>query len=55
MAIFSSYELPMVNAVSLLSSSSGSGIEIEIPLFILAASSSQFDIPTKATCLSFAF
>ena len=45
----------MVNEVFIVSSSSGSGIDINIPLFILAASSSQFEIPTKAILLSPSF
>ena len=38
-----------------MSSSSGSGIFIEIPLLIFAASNTQFDMPTKAICLSPSF
>ena len=38
----------MVNEVSLLSSKSGSGINIDIPLFIFAASKVQLEIPTNA-------
>ena len=41
----------MITAVSIRSSSSGSGNERNIPLFILLASSFQFDIPTNATLL----
>ena len=48
----SSNDFPIVNAVSLLSSSSGSRIDIDNPLFILAASKIQFEIPTNATLFS---
>ena len=44
-----------MNAVFLVSSSSGSGIDKNIPRFILDASKAQFDIPTKAIFLSPSF
>ena len=42
----------IVIAVSVRSCSSGSGIDRNIPLFILLASNFQLDIPTKATLSS---